>query len=150
MTDQLSLRKIDESNFIACFNLELGPGQERFVSHPIRSLAQAYVYYSHCTPFAIYRGDVMVGYVMVLYDPDERTYNIWHLMVDQKCQNQGCGQKALALCLDYIRTQPFGKSDVVLITCDPQNTGAMHIYEKFGFSRTHRDEEDEVELSLTI
>jgi hypothetical protein len=44
MTDQLSLRKIDESNFVTCFSLELGPGQERFVSHPIRSLAQAYVY----------------------------------------------------------------------------------------------------------
>ena len=65
MTDQLSLRKIDESNFITCFNLELGPGQERFVSHPIRSLAQAYVYYSHCTPFAIYWGDVMVSSVTV-------------------------------------------------------------------------------------
>ena len=71
-------------------------------------------------------------------------------MVDQKYQGQGCGQKALALCLDYIRTQPFGKSDIVLITCSPENARAMHIYEKFGFSRTGRDDEDEVELSLVF
>ena len=40
----ISLRPIDESNFLDVFNLKLGEGQERYVSHPIRSLAQAYVY----------------------------------------------------------------------------------------------------------
>ena len=48
--DRITLQKVDESNFIACFNLELNDGQEQFVSHPIRSLAQAYVYYQQCTP----------------------------------------------------------------------------------------------------
>ena len=38
----VELRVIAEDNFIDAFNLELAPGQERFVSHPIRSLAQAY------------------------------------------------------------------------------------------------------------
>ena len=36
------LRSITEENFIDAFHLNLAPGQERFVSHPIRSLAQAY------------------------------------------------------------------------------------------------------------
>ena len=40
----IHLRKITEENFIDAFNLKLAPEQERFVSHPIRSLAQAYVY----------------------------------------------------------------------------------------------------------
>lgn len=48
--DLISLQKVDESNFIACFDLKLGEGQEKFVSHPVRSLAQAYVYYKQCTP----------------------------------------------------------------------------------------------------
>lgn len=38
------LEKITEENFVDAFNLKLAPEQERFVSHPIRSLAQAYVY----------------------------------------------------------------------------------------------------------
>ena len=37
----INLRKITEENFIGTFNLKLAPGQEHFVSHPIRSLAQA-------------------------------------------------------------------------------------------------------------
>lgn len=35
----VNLRKITEENFIDAFNLKLGKSQERFVSHPIRSLA---------------------------------------------------------------------------------------------------------------
>ena len=50
----ITLCAIDESNFIACFHLELAPGQEEFDSHPIRSLAQAYVYRDQCQPFGIY------------------------------------------------------------------------------------------------
>jgi len=40
----VELRAITEENFIDAFNLKLAPGQEEYVSHPIRSLAQAYVY----------------------------------------------------------------------------------------------------------
>ena len=50
----VELRAITEDNFLDAFNLELAPGQERFVSHPIRSLAQAYVYRDQCQPFGIY------------------------------------------------------------------------------------------------
>ena len=31
----VELKAITEENFIDAFNLKLGPGQERFVSHPI-------------------------------------------------------------------------------------------------------------------
>ena len=44
--NHITLQKVDESNFLACFSLKLEAQQEKFVSHPIRSLAQAYVYYS--------------------------------------------------------------------------------------------------------
>ena len=45
------LRPITEDNFLDAFHLKLAPGQDRFVSHPIRSLAQAYVYRDQCQPF---------------------------------------------------------------------------------------------------
>ena len=47
----VELRAITEENFIDAFNLKLAPGQEEYVSHPIRSLAQAYVYRNQCQPF---------------------------------------------------------------------------------------------------
>ena len=58
--NHITLKKIDESNFIDCFNLKLAAGQEQYVSNPIRSLAQAYVYYNQCVPFGIYAADKMV------------------------------------------------------------------------------------------
>ena len=46
--DEISLQPIDESNFLDAFQLKLAPEQEAFVSNPVRSLAQAYVYRSQC------------------------------------------------------------------------------------------------------
>ena len=89
------LRKMTEENFIDAFNLKLAPEQERFVSHPIRSLAQAYVYRDQCQPFGIYEDDMMVGYVMVIYDDDIPEYDIWHMMIDEANQRRGYGQSAL-------------------------------------------------------
>ena len=34
------LKPITEENFVDAFNLKLAPGQEDFVFHPVRSLAQ--------------------------------------------------------------------------------------------------------------
>ncbi len=150
MSKELKLRKIDESNFIECFNLSLGEGQDRFVSHPIRSLAQAYVYYNQCTPFGIYSNDTIVGYVMVIYDYDEETYNIWHMMIDEKYQGKGYGSIAIKLCIDYIKSKPFGSSNDVILTCNIDNSIAIHIYEKIGFKDTGERDDDELVMKLVV
>lgn len=146
----ITLKRIDESNFIACFNLKLSEGQEAFVSHPIRSLAQAYVYYHQCTPFGIYVGDAMVGYVMVIYDPDTREYNLWHLMIDRHYQGRGYGKQAVIACLDYIRQMPFGPGNTVLLTCHERNTTAIALYKSLGFLETGNRDEEEIEMKLTL
>ena len=148
--NSVTLKNIDESNFIDCFNLKLGEGQEKFVSHPIRSLAQAYVYYHQCTPFGIYAGDRMVGYVMVIYDYDEETYNIWHLMIDRAEQGKGYGTAALHRVLEYIRTKPFGQSSHVLLTCSTENRRAYDLYHRLGFTESGRRDEEEVELECWL
>ncbi|MGN0628986.1 MAG: GNAT family N-acetyltransferase [Oscillospiraceae bacterium] len=148
--NSVELRKIDESNYLDCFNLKLGEGQERFVSHPIRSLAQAYVYYNQCTPFGIYAGDKMVGYVMVIYDYDEETYNIWHMMIDRSEQGRGYGKAALKKVLEYIGKKPFGGSGHILLTCNPENRTAYSMYKKLGFTESGRGDEDETELEYYL
>jgi len=148
--NNLSLKRIDESNFIECFQLELDEGQDKFVSHPIRSLAQAYVFYNQCTPFGIFVGDTMVGYVMVIYDNDEKTYNIWHMMIDKKYQRKGFGFSAVNLCLEYIRTKPFGESDSVILSCNMDNPRAIGIYQKHGFVATGECDEDEIIMKLSL
>ena len=111
----VTLKGITEDNFIDAFNLKLKKNQEEFVSHPIRSLAQAYVYRDQCQPFGIYEDDRMVGYVMVIYEE-----------------------------------KPFGNSDRVVLTCNKNNTYALNMYKSLGFEMTGNEDEDELELALTV
>ena len=144
------LRPITEENFIEAFNLTLAPGQERFVSHPIRSLAQAYVYRDQCQPFGIYAADRMVGYVMVIYDYDVPEYDIWHMMIDEGAQGHGYGREALDRVIEYIKTKPFGDSGRVALTCNKDNAVARKLYEDRGFAPTGSEDEDEIELIMTV
>lgn len=146
----VELRKITEENFIDAFHLELAPGQEEFVSHPIRSLAQAYVYRDQCQPFGVYADGKMVGYVMVIYDYDSPEYDIWHMMIDRAAQGRGFGGEALDRVLDYIRTKPFGDSDRVALTCNKSNLAAKRLYERKGFSATGAEDGDEIELAMMV
>ena len=146
----IHLRKITEENFIDAFNLKLAPEQERFVSHPVRSLAQAYVYREQCQPFGIYEGDTMVGYVMVIYDYDIPEYDIWHMMIDESMQGHGYGREALNQVIEYIRTKPFGNSDRIALTSNKTNSIARRLYENRGFSVTGAEDEDEIELVLMV
>ena len=118
MSAHIELKAITEENFIDAFSLRLAPGQEDFVSHPIRSLAQAYVYRDQCQPFGIYANGKMVGYVMVIYDYDVPEYDIWHMMIDEAEQGKGYGSAALDRVIEYIGTKPFGDSGRVALTCN--------------------------------
>ena len=144
------LRPITEDNFLDAFSLRLAPGQESFVSHPVRSLAQAYVYRDQCQPFGIYADGQMVGYVMVIYDYDVPEYDIWHMMIDQSMQGQGYGSDALDRVIAYIRTKPFGDSDRVALTCSKNNPAARKLYESKGFAATGVEDEDEIGLAMTL
>lgn len=146
----VTLKGITEDNFIDAFNLKLKKDQEEFVSHPIRSLAQAYVYRDQCQPFGIYEDDRMVGYVMVIYDYDVSEYDIWHMMIDETQQGKGYGKAALKLILDYIEKKPFGNSDRVVLTCNKNNTYVLNMYKSLGFEMTGNEDEDELELALTV
>ena len=92
----------------------------------------------------------MVGYMMVIYDFDLEEYNIWHMMIDAKFQNRGYGKKALERCLEFIKTKPYGPSNRVVLTCNTDNKIGMQLYESFGFKPTGNEDEDEIELGLTI
>lgn len=144
----IDLKAITEENFIDAFALKLAPEQERFVSHPVRSLAQAYVYREQCQPFGIYEDDRMVGYVMVIYDYDIPEYDIWHMMIDRTEQGKGYGKAALDRVLDYIKTKPFGSSERVTLTCNKENLRALNLYKSKGFTETGAEDGEEIELSL--
>ena len=142
----VTLKCITEDNFLEAFRLKLRKDQEKFVSHPIRSLAQAYVYRNQCQPFGIYQDEEMVGYVMVIYDYDVPEYDIWHMMIDEARQGRGYGKEALKRVLEYIGTKPFGESNRVVLTCNQQNIPGLRLYRSLGFQETGNVDEDEIEM----
>ena len=142
----VTLKCITEDNFLDAFHLKLRKDQEEFVSHPIRSLAQAYVYRNQCQPFGIYQDEEMVGYVMVIYDYDVPEYDIWHMMIDEARQGRGYGKEALKRVLEYIGTKPFGESNRVVLTCNQQTIPGLRLYRSLGFQETGNVDEDEIEM----
>ena len=146
----VELRAVTEENYIDVFDLKLAQWQKSFVSHPIRSLAQAYVYRDQCQPFGIYAEGKMVGYVMVIYDYDVPEYDIWHMMIDESKQGLGFGSAALDRVIEYIRTKPFGDSDRVALTCNKGNPLARKLYESRGFRATGIEDDEEIEMVLML
>ncbi len=144
------LKAITEDNFLDAFNLRLAQGQDEYVSHPIRSLAQAYVYRNQCQPFGIYADGKMIGYVMIIYDYDIPEYDIWHMMIDESVQGKGYGTEALGRVIEYIRTKPFGDSGRIALTCNKNNPVARKLYESKGFSATGAEDEDEIEMVMMV
>ena len=62
----------------------------------------------------------------------------------------GYGSAALDRVIEYIETKPFGSSDRVALTCNRDNTFARKLYEKKGFLAAGVEDEEEIELVLTM
>ena len=72
------------------------------------------------------------------------------MMIDVSQQGNGYGKAALKLVLDYIKQKPFGDSNRVALTCNKNNSNALALYTHMGFELTGTEDEDEVELALTV
>ena len=92
----------------------------------------------------------MVGYVLVIYDYDVPEYDIWHMVIDKSAQGRGYSGAAFDQVLAYIATKPFGSSDRVALTVNKDNPVARRLYESRGFVATGWEDEEEVELALTL
>ena len=68
----------------------------------------------------------------------------------ESMQGHGYGSEALERVIEYIRTKPFGNSGKIALTCNRNNFTAKRLYESKGFSATGVEDEDEIELVLTL
>lgn len=157
----ISLRKITFDNFIECIKLQPKEEQEEFVASNLYSLAEAYIAlsngYSIPMPYAIYDDETMVGFIMLSYDEadeddedDETVYKIWRLMIDKKYQGMGYGRKAVEKALEIIRTFPYGKAELVVLSYKPENEIARKLYASFGFKETGEMNDDEIWAVLQL
>lgn len=88
-------------------------------------------------PFAIFADEELVGFCMVIFDPDdedeEDRYYLWRFMIDQRHQGKGYGQAALDAIIRYFRDNG---ADRLYLSTEPENERGLHVYHKAGFKET--------------
>lgn len=145
----IQLREIDESNFSAILKMKRPEG-EGYVASNAESLAQAWLYRNNndVFPYAIYRDDQPVGFLLLDEDPEERCLMVWRIMFPPEHQGKGYGTMALQQVIQDARDS--GKYDFLILTVKPENALARHVYEKLGFAPTGDIEHGEIELRLDL
>lgn len=158
----IELKHINHGNWLECIELEVGEGQNQFVSPNIFSLAEAYVHseankleaekYYRCIPFAIYSDNKMIGFTMLTYEKEndfdnKPSYEIYRLMIAKNDQGKGFGKEVIKQLLDYIKTYPYGETDYVYASWHPDNKASERICLANGFMVVGEDEEDGAVIS---
>ncbi len=144
----VSLSFITDENFNECIGLKVTEDQRSFVATNVYSLAQAWLYHPNAYPFAIYADDVMVGFVMMGYDTEHDSYDIWRFMIDERYQGKGYGKAALARAIEYLRDVHEVKE--IMISYKPDNVVAKTLYASAGFVETGEMYDGEILAKLTL
>ena len=98
----ISLQPVSEDNYISCMKLKVKRDQKMFVATNTASLAQAYVFNDVAKPFAILKGNKVVGFIMFEMNKEKDEYAVWRFMMDKRFQGRGYGTKALQLGIEYL------------------------------------------------
>jgi len=128
------LKPITPANFDELIRLQVGSGQEAYVSSVVHSLAQAWVYRDTAFPFAVYADDIPVGFVMLGYYAQRQQYTLWKFLIDQKYQGKGYGRQALQLAIEYL-VERFAAREIYT-GVSIGNEAARHLYASVGFVPT--------------
>lgn len=134
-------------NFWEVINLKPDESQVNFLPSNSVFMAQAYINLKFNYPdicYALSDDQNIIGFCKIVFVPknispfnfNEDAYLIDALMIDQKYQGKGYGEKALDLIISFIKTNPWGKSSYIKLLCYKENKIARQLYEKNGFDNT--------------
>ncbi len=130
----IQLKVIDQSNYQECIDLCVSEDQKDYVAPNILSLVQC-AYEPDFHPLAIYRGDVLVGFILYDFDLDINGWSMSRFMIGADFQGKGYGRESLSKFLAYFNGR-YG--NVRLYTSAAlDNAIAIGLYEFFGFKRLH-------------
>ncbi|WP_286911127.1 GNAT family N-acetyltransferase [Clostridium sp. UBA1652] len=155
----INLKKITFDNFDECNKLETKENQKNFVASNLISLAQAYVALSNGDgipmPYAIYRDDVMIGFIMLSYTEaneihNENAYWVWRFMIDKVHQGKGYGKASMNKAIELVKTFPYGHASEIYLSYEPENIKAKKLYSSMGFIETGDIEDGELVAKLLI
>lgn len=144
----ISLRKVDKDNYRKIIDMKLSNGGQEFVAPNVLSLAQAWVFYDEARPFAIYKDEEVIGFMMLAWNEKEREADIWRFMIAEEYQGKGYGTDAMKVAIGMIKDED--KFDYVSLSYVPGNDVGQHVYEKLGFKATGDIDDGEIIMKLDL
>lgn len=144
----ISLRKVDKDNYRKIIDMKLTNGGQEFVAPNVLSLAQAWVFYDVARPFAIYKDEEVIGFMMLAWNEKEREADIWRFMIAEEYQGKGYGTDAMKVAIGMIKDED--KFDYVSLSYVPGNDVGQHVYEKLGFKATGDIDDGEIIMKLDL
>jgi len=142
----VSLREVTSHTVRAICRLDVSEEQKHFVAPNAVSFAEAY-FEPKAWFRAIYADETPVGFVM-LYDSPQEEYFLWRFMIDERYQKMGFGKRAMDLLVEYVRTRPGGRE--LKLSCHPGEDGPEPFYRHYGFNRTGKWRDNEVEMRIDV
>ncbi|MBJ3792497.1 GNAT family N-acetyltransferase [Bacillus sp. OA1] len=133
----IQLKVVTRENWEDALQLQVKENQRKFVPTVAVSLAKVYIKPDgdnvEYIPFAIYNGDLMVGFVMhAVVKETTDMYWINGFIIDRKQQGNGYGKAALQESI-YLIKNTFKACKEIRLTVHKDNISAKRLYERYGF-----------------
>ncbi|PFE29531.1 GNAT family N-acetyltransferase [Bacillus anthracis] len=150
----IQLRVVTRENWEDALKLQVKENQRKFVPAVAVSLAKVYIKPDgdnvEYTPFAIYDGDHMIGFIMHAV-VRETTDMYWMngFIIDQSQQGKGYGKVALQESI-YLIKNTFKVCKEIRLTVHKDNIPAKKLYERYGFQPLGHDYDGEQVYRLCV
>lgn len=131
----ITLRPVDQKNWVACSRITLGDHQKGFVASNLETIAESKFEPDYHLR-AIYKDELVVGMLAYCHenDPEDlELYWIFRLTVDISHQGEGIGYTAMQLAINEMKK--LGATRIRTMH-KPSNAVASSLYEKLGFEDT--------------
>jgi len=144
--DRIAIRDVDRSNWFQC--TQLAPTEEQKDVFPwsvVHWLAES-KYETSYRPMAIYAGETLVGFAVYGKDPEDGSYWIVALLIDEKFQRRGYGKAAVLALVDLMHQRH--SCNQITVGHRRENTAVAALYESVGFRQvlTHPTVDDSAEV----
>lgn len=131
----ITLREVDAANFNEVINLKRESFQ--YVGGPEHVLAEAYIYRSDSTAYAICSDGAPVGLVILRDRPEEGyPYSFTGIFIADDQQRKGFGRAAVEAVMEKFRQERLRGEVEIQVHC--QNGPALKIYRSCGFEEIRR------------
>ncbi|ACK94743.1 N-acetyltransferase [Bacillus thuringiensis] len=150
----VQLKVVTRENWEEALKLQVKENQLKFVPSVAVSLAKVYIKPDgdnvEYIPFAIYVGDLMVGFVMhAVVRKTSDMYWINGFIIDQKQQGNGYGKAALQESINIIKNT-FKSCKEIRLTVHKDNISAKKLYERYSFKSLEQEYDGEQVYRLFV